>query len=834
MIQRLVLLSILAFGLVLSGCSGSGQPAMGIATTSLPSGITGTAYSVQLQAIGGKAPFTWELVTGVLPKGLSLSGTGAIAGMPEAVGVASFTVKVTDASHLTAQLPLGMNINSSLSILTTVLPAGVPNQSYHAKLQSVGGALPVTWAIVAGALPAGMAMDSGGTISGTPTASGTTTFTVGASDLSVPPQVQQQVLTLTVGASAPPVTITTTSLPGGMVNSPYSATLQSSGGFPPVTWSVVAGTLPAGLSLDPSSGVISGRPTAAGTSNLTVQAMDNSQAHQTAQTALSIMVNPLSLTVATTSLPGGTVNTAYNTVLLANGGTPPVKWTVSLGALPAGLTLNTTTGAISGTPTTTAATTFSVAATDSGVPAQTVQQTLSINVIPAGVNTAELKGQYAFLLQGFDATGPVSIAGSFTADGLGNLTGGLEDINRRAGVTASLAFTGTYLINADQRGTMTLTSSLGTSTFAFAWGSIVSGVASLGHVIEFDTTGTNVTGVIKKQDPNAFSVAALNGNYAMGMNGASLVSLPFGLAGSFTANGLGVISAGSMDTIGAGPVALGAAFTGTYTVAATGRGTSTLTVGASIINQVFYVISANELLIMGTDPIAIDPVYGGSVAKQTGAPFTNASLNGTSVLTAQGADTTGTNSGVVTIQVGVVAAAGAGTFTFVADGNKGGVLGPISGSGTYSVAPNGRMPITEVTHSWVVYLVAPNEGFLVDQNPSATTGRLMAQTGAPFTNASLSGSFIAGDGPPVLKLSTLASGVVTADGIGTMNGTLDLNSSGVLTPGAAFPDLYTAAPNGRVVLTTSKQIVYMVSPTRAVSVSSDPTLLNPNLRIWDK
>lgn len=835
MTKQIELLSVLALALVLNGCSNGGQPVMGVATTSLPSAVMGVSYNATLQAIGGKAPYTWSVVTGALPAGFAANSSGAITGTPTALGTSSFTVQVSDSGspQLSAQLPLSITVNPVLSITTTQLPNGTAGSAYKAKLKSSGGVPPVSWSLPNGALPGGLTLDAGGTISGTPTTNGTFNFTVAATDLSTTPQVQQQALSITIG-QATPLSITTTSLPNGTVNTAYSATLQATGGIAPITWSIVSGALPSGLVLDRNFGVISGRPSAVGTSTFAVQAADSSIPSQTAQAALSITLSAGPLSIATTSLPAGTVNSPYSAFLLASGGTPPISWSLSVGSLPAGLSLTPSTGAISGTPSAVGTTNFSVTATDTSTPVQTVQQALSINVAAAGSNDAELTGQYAFLLQGFDATGPVAIAGSFLADGKGNLTGGIEDISRTAGVTTSLAFTGTYLVNADNRGTMTLSSTQGTATFAFALGSIVTGVASLGHAIEFDATATNVAGIIKKQDTTAFSLGAISGNFATGMSGVGSTGLPYALAGSFTANGLGAISAGAMDTKGAGLVAANTAFTGTYTVAANGRGTSALTVGASVINQAFYVISANELLMISTDPLSVtNAIYGGSVLKQAAGSFTNASLNGTSVLNVEGFTSTGASQGV-TIQMGVITATGAGTFTISADENKAGVLSPISSSGTYSVAANGRTPIADKDHSWVIYLVGPNQGFVVDANPSATAGMLEAQSIGPFTGASLSGNFIFGDGTPVVKTSTLQSGVASANGIASISSTIDQNKAGVLTGGMALPDTYTVAANGRVVLSGSKQIMYIISSSKAVVVNSDPTNTSPNLRVWDK
>src|SRR4029450_657240 len=147
--------------------------------------------------------------------------------------------------------------------------------------------------------------------------------------------------------------------------------LSVTGGTPAYSWSLAIGALPAGLSLS-AAGVSSGASNTAGTSNFTVGVTDSGA--RTALQALSITINP-ALSITTTSLPVGVVSAAYSATLVAAGGTTPYTWAVTVGTLPAGLSLNASTGAISGIPTTPGTSSITVQVTDSGL--RTATQGLS-------------------------------------------------------------------------------------------------------------------------------------------------------------------------------------------------------------------------------------------------------------------------------------------------------------------------------------------------------------------------------------------------------------------------------------------------------------------------
>jgi len=347
-----------------------------VTTASLPGGTQTAAYSATLAATGGTLPYSWSLASGTLPPGLSLAaGTGAISGTPTAAGTSNFTVQVSDANSAIATQLLSISVVAPPSVTTTSLPGATQNSAYSTTLAATGGTTPYTWSISVGTLPAGLSLAAGtGVISGTPTGTGTSNFTVRVTDANSVSATQA----LSVTVLAPP-SITTTTLPGGTQNTAYSTTLAATGGTLPYTWSVSVGTLPAGLSLAPSTGVISGTPTASGTSNFTVQVTDANSL--SAQKALSLTITSTPPpTITTTSLPGGTQNSAYSATLTATGGTTPYSWSIASGTLPAGLSLDASTGAISGTPTGTGTSNFTVQVTDAN--SSSAQKALSLTVVP--------------------------------------------------------------------------------------------------------------------------------------------------------------------------------------------------------------------------------------------------------------------------------------------------------------------------------------------------------------------------------------------------------------------------------------------------------------------
>jgi len=339
-----------------------------ITTTTLPGGTVGTSYSQQLSAAGGATPYSWTLASGSLPAGLGLSTSGVISGTPTAAGSASFTVRVTDAASRSATQALTLTVSSSLTIGTTTVAGGVVGAAYSQQLVASGGTTPYSWAISSGTPPPGLSLSSTGLLSGTPTAVGSTTFTVRVTDAAS--RTDTQALTLTVTSS---LQITTTTLPPGTTGTNYNQQLVASGGVTPYTWSLASGALPDGISLSPG-GMLSGIPTTPVNASFTVRAAD-AGGGSTTQALTLVVASPPGIT--TTALATAVSGVAYSQTLAVTGGSPPYAWSIASGTPPDGLTLSGT-GVLSGTPTIAGDYSFTVQVTDGA--SRTAVQVLGVSV----------------------------------------------------------------------------------------------------------------------------------------------------------------------------------------------------------------------------------------------------------------------------------------------------------------------------------------------------------------------------------------------------------------------------------------------------------------------
>ena len=707
--------------------------------------------------------------------------------------------------------------------------------AYNQTVTATGGLQPYTWTLNSGTLPTGLTLAPTGAITGTPTVLGTSNFTVTVTDSETPP-AQTTSPSLSISITTAPLAVSTTSLPAGVVNTVYTgATLQASGGTPPYSWSISAGTLPAGLNLN--AGAISGTPTAVGISNFTVKVTD--AAAGTATAPLSITINT-TLAITTTSLPAATVNMAYSATVSATGGLTPYTW--GLSGNPSWLSINTSTGVLSGTAPATPGTTptFSVTVTDSESPAEESVANFSITINAGqactGTNDTLLSGNYALMLNGWSgATTAFSSAGSFAADGAGHISDGILDVSdqRSTSGPGNGTFTGTYCVGSNNLATVNLTYGGGlggAGTFEAA----LDASDGNGHIISYDSDNAKVSGLLRKQQTTPFSTSEIKGNYAFGLAGADQSADRFAVAGEFNSNGHGFIS-GEDDVDDAGSVQPEQTLTSSdFTVASTGRGTATITSSSGNMNFVFYVVSSSELLMMAVDTEIPPMIQAGQVLQQTGT-FTDQSLDGISVMGFEDLDI-GNTPATPEAQAGFITVTTPGSFTATMDDNDGGAITSFVLTGDYNASSNGRVTLSNVTgcpggcstHQPVFYLVGPNQAFLVGTGGNVDFGTLTPQTGSNFDNGSLSGNYLGGSQQPVNANVDEEIDYVDADG-GTLTGTSDKNSSGGPSS-SSINETYVVSSNGRVVVSESgveQEILYIISPTQVVALPT--TNSNPYL-----
>lgn len=219
-----------------------------------------------------------------------------------------------------------------LAFSTGSIPAGQVGAAYNAVLHATGGTAPYTWSVSSGTLPAGLALSgTTGAITGNPVATATTaSFIVTVTDSGKPAQSLSERFTLTI--AAPTLTFGTRSLPVATVGVPYTATLAASGGTSPYTFTLTSGTLPAGLSLAPSTGAISGTPTAAASSvPLGFTVTDSSVPAQTASGSATLTVNA-GISLSVSPVRAGVTETQALSLTATTNDPAGVKWSCSGGS----------------------------------------------------------------------------------------------------------------------------------------------------------------------------------------------------------------------------------------------------------------------------------------------------------------------------------------------------------------------------------------------------------------------------------------------------------------------------------------------------------------------
>jgi len=877
-----------------TACSGTGTGpgACGTLTNNQPFSVTYTppsslsaSLTVTLTALAVANPSVTKTasITVVLPPTFTLSSCNPPNPPPDSLTSPCI-------------LPNGSNgvpyISAGSNQVTIAFTGGVPPYSFNQP-----------------SLPACLTMTTSttstmATILGTPCGSGTTTFSVTVIDntnnpsAAAPPTSQTYQITIN---PPPPLSVLTGSLPPGQVNAQYNASVVAQGGVPPLTWTLApGGSLPPGIAFNPSTGQFAGVPTAGAATGsscspahtgvycFTVQVQDSAlPAHQTAPAAplpLSITIqSPPPLQITTASLPGGTTAMGYSGPLNATGGVPPYTWSITAGQLPAGLTLTTQnngTGSISGTPILAGTSNFTVAVTDSEIPAVTKTAPFSIAVAANAngmSNDALLQGPYAFLFTCFDKDGSVLITGQFTADGKGNITAGSENANRASGIVVGATITGTYSIGSDGRGVMELISTFANQSPLTEDYNLVLNSTGGGNFFENNSTKTNTDGsfnthgegTFKPQLGSGFANTDFAGHYAFLFSGQDTSGKPAALGGVVVANGSSdTLLPGTGDFNDAGTLSSAASLTGTFGGVSGSQGTASLTFplsnGQITLNFVFLFVSPSDLYFVECDSTstvgvcqagtpALDRLAGEMILQNPSVVFGATALEGTSVASGVVANSSG-NADVFAGLLTATTCDGSTPVTLSYDENSGGTVTSSSFSGTCTVglSGNGRAVFTGLgsspaqTHVANAYLTGLGTGFLLGTDAGVTTGLLEQQSGGPsFSNASVQGSYALGT--PLIVETNMKNviGQVTSNGSGSLAGVADAIDPPATSPpnlGQPFSATFVLAPSGRATLTTTATVpdgipatgvFYIVSPSSFRMISTDSSDQHPNLFLFN-
>ncbi len=353
-----------------------------------------------------------------------------------------------------------------LSIAITKLPPAFVGAPYSATLLAKGGRSPYSWSLPEGALPKGLLLDEGkGIVSGTPQSQGIAQLPLTVTDAggrsasaSCALEVRAQggiLVPIVAGLQSEPLYLVTGTLPQAKVGEAYHTQFSATGGIPPYLWSIQAGSLPEGITLDRQTGSLTGTPSTPQTAVFQVKVTDKEEHADIAENR--IMVVGPELTITTVSLETGTVGSLYAQRLDASGGAPPYMWGISSGALPEGLALDAAAGMIGGTPAQHCDTLLTIQVSDSQGEVASQEMKLRVDssgltIVTSRLPTAEPAKAYEAALEADGGVTPYrwSLTG-------GQLPPGIS-LNPATGLLSGVPSdaTGDYLLTftvADQEGT---------------------------------------------------------------------------------------------------------------------------------------------------------------------------------------------------------------------------------------------------------------------------------------------------------------------------------------------------------------------------------------------
>jgi Putative Ig domain len=628
---------------------------------------------------------------------------------------------------------------------------------------------------------------------------------------------------------------TTLTLPNGANGVGYSQQVAAEFGVTPYTFApacAAGGThcLPPGLNINSNTGTIVGTPTTSGTFTFAVKLTDNAFVPlSVTSNQFTVIINPATaLTISSTVLPNATVGSTYTTSVQATGGVPPYSWSLPANSLPPGLTFNTTSGQVSGTPTVAGVFSFFPTVTDSSIPPQTFTPPAGkpVSITVAGAPT--LKAVTPTLPSGAVATG---YSASLVATGgvppytwslsSGQLPSGLR-LNSQSGT-----ITGTPVLVTTSPFTVQVTDSVGSPAAS----------QNLSISIVVGTVNTN---------------ALLSGAYSFFFNGFDADGSNVTEAGNFSANGNGLISSGQFDSNRVSGVFTASALTGTYAIGNDGRGTMQLigtnSKGAMLTTNYLLAMQSNgNVQLVESDTIGTPQTHGAGIMKpnSTGS-LAAGSFSGNYAFELVGRDLAASPE----VIAGVVHADGSQTLSpGVIDVNDAGTYSPaLTLSGNFQVTSTNNKGIAILTYQlpssaqvqaqYTFYFVSPSDIFLVGVDiadtihPRLVGEMILQQSSAVFDSSALNGISVATGSGLNGKNADVYAGLLTANGDTVSNLVFDENNGGTVTTGVNSPGTFIADPNtnGRIQFagvgaeTTGQKIAaaYLTGVNQGFTIGSNP------------